>query len=373
MSLAQLILSGVFDRLPDLKIFFAETRLGWVPFWMEEADYWYERHRHWAERLLGFKPLEAPAERVRAASTSSSACSTSSAWPSSCATTWAWTTSCSPPTSRTSSATGRTRGPFAERLFAGVPADEAFKIAAGNMLGVLPPAGHARWGAPSWPSAHDAALRPEPLRLPLGGGVRRRRARGPRRSAGTRRSSPTPSSAAATPTCCWRRPLRPPSASCWGRCSPIRSTAIPPSPRRRSRRSTSWRRGGCCSAGASATPRCGWPGCGRRGSTELEDGTRLMRALLDGEAVEVGAARPARLPHHRPVPIWIAAGGPRTLRMAGGVADGVFIRVGTHPANIEDLGRRDPRRRRRGRARSGRGAGRRDLPHRARWTIRRAR
>ncbi|HEV8437608.1 MAG TPA: LLM class flavin-dependent oxidoreductase [Methylomirabilota bacterium] len=67
---------------------------------------------------------------------------------------------------------------------------------------------------------------------------------------------------------------------------------------------------------------------------ELETSTRLMRALLDGESVEVGAARPARLPHHRPVPIWIAAGGPRTLRMAGGVADGVFIRVGTHPANI---------------------------------------
>jgi len=34
------------------------------------------------------------------------------------------------------------------------------------------------------------------------------------------------------------------------------------------------------------------------------------------------------------VPIWIAAGGPKTLRMAGGVADGVFIRVGTHGANI---------------------------------------
>jgi len=67
---------------------------------------------------------------------------------------------------------------------------------------------------------------------------------------------------------------------------------------------------------------------------ELEAATRLMRALLDGGAVEVGAARPARLPHHRPVPIWIAAGGPRTLRMAGGVADGVFIRVGTHAANI---------------------------------------
>jgi len=67
---------------------------------------------------------------------------------------------------------------------------------------------------------------------------------------------------------------------------------------------------------------------------ELEASTRLMRALLDGEAVEVGAERPARLPHHRPVPIWIAAGGPRTLRMAGGIADGVFIRVGTHRTNI---------------------------------------
>jgi 5,10-methylenetetrahydromethanopterin reductase len=68
---------------------------------------------------------------------------------------------------------------------------------------------------------------------------------------------------------------------------------------------------------------------------ELEESTRLMRALLDGQEVAVGATRPARLPHHRPVPIWIAAGGPRTLRMAGGVADGVFIRVGTHAANIK--------------------------------------
>ncbi|HKD00003.1 MAG TPA: LLM class flavin-dependent oxidoreductase, partial [Methylomirabilota bacterium] len=45
---------------------------------------------------------------------------------------------------------------------------------------------------------------------------------------------------------------------------------------------------------------------------ELEASTRLMRALLDGRTVDVGAREPARLPHHRPVPIWIAAGGPRT-------------------------------------------------------------
>ncbi len=133
LSLAQMILSGVFDRLPDLKIFFAETRLGWVPFWMEEADYWYERHRHWAERLLNFKPLkQRPSDYVQqhiyfsvqhvervaielrhhmgvdhvmfATDFPHIECD----WPN-------------------------TR-PFAERLFADVPADETFKIAAGNML-----------------------------------------------------------------------------------------------------------------------------------------------------------------------------------------------------------------------------------------------
>lgn len=67
---------------------------------------------------------------------------------------------------------------------------------------------------------------------------------------------------------------------------------------------------------------------------ELEQATRTAQALLAGEKLEVGAARPAALRHARPVPVWIAAGGPRTLRMAGRVADGVFIRVGRHPANI---------------------------------------
>jgi predicted TIM-barrel fold metal-dependent hydrolase len=128
-----MILSGVFDRLPELKIFFAETRLGWVPFWMEEADYWYERHRHWSERLLHVKPLKRrPSEYVQehvyfsvqhvervavelrhhmgvdhimfATDFPHIECD----WPN-------------------------TR-PFAERLFAGVPDDEAYRIAAGNLL-----------------------------------------------------------------------------------------------------------------------------------------------------------------------------------------------------------------------------------------------
>jgi len=35
--------------LPEAQGFFAETRLGWVPFWLEHMDLWYKRHIGWAE------------------------------------------------------------------------------------------------------------------------------------------------------------------------------------------------------------------------------------------------------------------------------------------------------------------------------------
>ena len=64
--LTSMIFSGVFERYPRLKVFFAETRLGWVPFWLEHMDLWYKRHLNWAEEMLGFKPLkELPATYVR--------------------------------------------------------------------------------------------------------------------------------------------------------------------------------------------------------------------------------------------------------------------------------------------------------------------
>jgi predicted TIM-barrel fold metal-dependent hydrolase len=66
VSIGQLVLSGVFDRFPALRLFFAETRLGWVPFWLENADLWYQRHIGWAQEYLGFKPLaHLPSEYVR--------------------------------------------------------------------------------------------------------------------------------------------------------------------------------------------------------------------------------------------------------------------------------------------------------------------
>ena len=75
---------------------------------------------------------------------------------------------------------------------------------------------------------------------------------------------------------------------------------------------------------------------GKRPATvaELEDAIRTIRALNAGERLHVDAVRPAVLRHAAPVPVWVAAQGPRTLRMAGRVADGVFIRVGVHETNL---------------------------------------
>jgi 5,10-methylenetetrahydromethanopterin reductase len=66
----------------------------------------------------------------------------------------------------------------------------------------------------------------------------------------------------------------------------------------------------------------------------LEAGTRATKAFLAGESLQVGAARPAQLRHPAKVPVWLAAQGPKTLRMAGALADGVWIRVGRHPDNL---------------------------------------
>jgi predicted TIM-barrel fold metal-dependent hydrolase len=54
----QLLWAGVFDRFPALRIYFAETQIGWIPNFLEQMDNHYRRHRHWAERLLGLKALD---------------------------------------------------------------------------------------------------------------------------------------------------------------------------------------------------------------------------------------------------------------------------------------------------------------------------
>jgi len=60
IAAVQWVLSGLFDRFPSLRIFFAENQIGWIPFFLQGADVRYDRHHRWADRLLGLKPLQRP-------------------------------------------------------------------------------------------------------------------------------------------------------------------------------------------------------------------------------------------------------------------------------------------------------------------------
>ena len=62
----QLIIAGVFDRFPKLKLFFAENQIGWIPSFLETMDYDYKNNKYWAERLFGVKQLpRLPSEYIR--------------------------------------------------------------------------------------------------------------------------------------------------------------------------------------------------------------------------------------------------------------------------------------------------------------------
>ena len=54
----QLILSGVFDRYPDFRISTAETGASFIPYWMDQMDNNYYRHRHWAGFDLDMPPSD---------------------------------------------------------------------------------------------------------------------------------------------------------------------------------------------------------------------------------------------------------------------------------------------------------------------------
>ncbi|HET7394454.1 MAG TPA: LLM class flavin-dependent oxidoreductase, partial [Candidatus Binatia bacterium] len=67
---------------------------------------------------------------------------------------------------------------------------------------------------------------------------------------------------------------------------------------------------------------------------KFEEGARIIRELVNGRTIHIpkGKEREAGdIPLHAgkfPVPIWIAAAGPRALRTAGRVADGVILGCG---------------------------------------------
>jgi predicted TIM-barrel fold metal-dependent hydrolase len=66
LNAVQLLLSGVFDRYPELQIYWAETQVGWLPYFYQQLDDLYKRSRSWMERYFGLKPLrEEPSRYFR--------------------------------------------------------------------------------------------------------------------------------------------------------------------------------------------------------------------------------------------------------------------------------------------------------------------
>jgi hypothetical protein len=50
----------VFDRFPQLRIYFAETMIGWLPYFLTQLEDNYARCRYWAERYFGLEPPKRP-------------------------------------------------------------------------------------------------------------------------------------------------------------------------------------------------------------------------------------------------------------------------------------------------------------------------
>jgi len=57
VNAVQMMIGGVFDRFPDLKVLMAENQIGWVPTFMTVADERYNRHKYWAKQLLDYDGL----------------------------------------------------------------------------------------------------------------------------------------------------------------------------------------------------------------------------------------------------------------------------------------------------------------------------
>jgi predicted TIM-barrel fold metal-dependent hydrolase len=109
LNVIQMILHGLFDRFPNLKVYFAETQAGWIPSFLESPT------SGTSGTTVGRKSYLAGSRSSTACPANTSngtsiggSCTTASA--SRCATTSGSTGSCGRPTSRTRSPSGRGPG-----------------------------------------------------------------------------------------------------------------------------------------------------------------------------------------------------------------------------------------------------------------------
>lgn len=57
LNAVQMIMAGVFDRFPKLRIYWAETMIGWIPYFLSQLEDNWARTRYWAQQFYG---LESP-------------------------------------------------------------------------------------------------------------------------------------------------------------------------------------------------------------------------------------------------------------------------------------------------------------------------
>jgi 5,10-methylenetetrahydromethanopterin reductase len=75
---------------------------------------------------------------------------------------------------------------------------------------------------------------------------------------------------------------------------------------------------------------------GRKAATraQMRQATELWRSIFQGQPTELGGLEIALDPPHATLPIYLAATGPKMLELAGEIADGVLIQVGTCPGTV---------------------------------------
>jgi predicted TIM-barrel fold metal-dependent hydrolase len=64
-SLFQIVWSGAFDRHPKLKLGMIESEIGWLPFLLQQWDYYFERNRRATPDLSNYKIKRLPSEIFR--------------------------------------------------------------------------------------------------------------------------------------------------------------------------------------------------------------------------------------------------------------------------------------------------------------------
>src|SRR5437867_7366710 len=60
VNAVQMVVAGLFDRVPKLKLYLAENQIGWLPHFFEQLDNNYVKNCHWAQKLFGVPVLERP-------------------------------------------------------------------------------------------------------------------------------------------------------------------------------------------------------------------------------------------------------------------------------------------------------------------------